>query len=267
MPNGFAQSDGEQIYFELWGTTGDVLVLGHGMGGSHAVWFQQVAHFATDYRVITWDQRGFGRSTRSTGDIGPGPSVGDLLHLLDRLDIDRAHIVGQSMGGWSALGFAIDHPDRTLSLTLADTTAGLFTPEIRAVLETIGRDIADGPTPGQLPLGRHPAIGDQLTEEDLAKSFLYSQMGSLTDPPSPMEIVPLLLATDHTDRAADLTAPTLFLVGENDPLFPPPLIERAAELVPDSRRIVVPDTGHSPYFERPELWNDLVARFLVRSQH
>lgn len=259
---GFVDSDVERIYFECWGDGGEAVILGHGMGGNHAVWYQQVTFLAQRYRVVTWDQRGFGRSTSSSGAIGPIPSVDDMVCLLDHLQIDRAHIVGQSMGGWSALGFAIDHPERTISLVLADTTAGIFTPLIRKTLDDYGREIVAGPPPDKLPLGHHPAVGSQLLEEDLAQSFLYTQLGSLTDPPGPMTVIPLLLTTDHTQRVGEVIAPTLFVVGEHDPIFPPTLIETAAGFINGSKVAIVENTGHSPYFERPRVWNDLVAGFM-----
>jgi 3-oxoadipate enol-lactonase len=259
---GFIESDSEQIYFESWGDGAETVVLAHGMGGSHAVWYQQVPFLAQRYRVVTWDQRGFGRSTNNNGDIGPAPSVRDLQRLLDHLEIDRAHVVGQSMGGWPALGFTIAHPNRVISLTLADTIGGIFTPEIRQTLVEYELQIASGPPPDQLPLGEHPAVGGQLLNEDLAHSFLYSELGSLTDPPSPMVIMPLLMTTDHTARAAEVDAPTLFIVGEYDPIFPPLLFQTASEFVSGSEVTVVEETGHSPYFERPALWNDIVAGFL-----
>ena len=259
---GFIDSDTERIYFEYWGDGGETVILGHGMGGNHVVWYQQVAYLASRYRVVTWDQRGFGRSTNISGDIGPVPSVDDMVRLLDHLEIDRAHVVGQSMGGWSALGFAIDHPDRTITLVLADTTAGIFTPQIRQTLADYGREIAGGPPPEQLPLGHHPAVGSQLLGEDLAQSFLYSQLGSLTDPPEPIAVIPLLMTTDHTERAGEVGAPTLFVVGEHDQIFPPPLIESAAGFIEGSTVAVIENSGHSPYFERPRLWNDVVAGFM-----
>lgn len=262
---GFVESSPEQIYFECWGDGTETVVLGHGLGGNHAVWYQQVAHLADRYRVITWDQRGFGRSTARSGELGPVPSVADMELLLDHLDVDRAHIVGQSMGGWPALGFAIDHPHRTLSLVLADTVAGIFTPEIHASLAEYGRVIADGPPPDQLPLGHHPAVGAQLLTEDLAHSFLYGQLGSLTEPPSPMTIIPRLLETDHTPRAGEVVAPTLFVVGEHDPIFPPSTIETVAGFIAGAEVAVIENSGHSPYFERPDLWTDIVSRFLQNS--
>lgn len=264
--NGFIESGGEHIYFEMWGHGDETVVLGHGMGGSHAVWYQQVPALAEQYRVVTWDQRGFGRSTGGTGELGPRPAVDDLARLVDHLGLERAHVVGQSMGGWSALGFAIDHSDRVASLVLADTTAGIFTPEIRSKLEEYGRQVAAGPPPDQLPMGHHPAVGAQLLEEDLARSFLYSQLGSLATRPPPTTIIPLLLATDHTDRVGEVTAPTLFMVGERDPIFPPAIIEMAAGFIEHSEVAVVENSGHSPYFERPDSWNDIVDGFLRESR-
>jgi pimeloyl-ACP methyl ester carboxylesterase len=262
---GFIDSEGERIYFESWGDTGEPVILAHGMGGSHAVWYQQVPFLVQQHRVITWDQRGFGRSTSNTGDVGPVASVRDLLGLLDHLEVERAHIVGQSMGGWSALGFAIHHPDRIISLTLADTIGGIFTPDIRQSLLDYGVEAATGLPPDQLPLGEHPAVGSQLLDEDLARSFLYSELGSLTDPPPPAVIMPLLVTTDHTARVSDVRVPTLFVVGEHDPIFPPSMIKSAASHIDGSRVEVVESTGHSPYFERPALWNDIVAEFLQQS--
>jgi 3-oxoadipate enol-lactonase len=262
---GFTDSDGEQLYFECWGSSGGLIILSHGLCGSHAVWYQQVAYLSQHFRVLTWDQRGFGRSTRSTGAIGPVPAVRDMVLVLDALEAERAHVIGQSMGGWSALGFAIDHPDRVISLVLTDSTAGIFTSRIRRTLIDYGKAIAAGPPPNELPLGFHPAIGTQLLGEDLAQAFLCTQLGSLTDPPSPPEILPLLMATDHTDGASSVAIPTLFIVGEHDPIFGPNLIESAANLIPTSTVKIVENTGHSPYFERPDRWNDIVTAFLPQS--
>jgi len=263
-PRGFVESGREQIYFESYGE-GEAIVLTHGMGGNHVVWYQQVAALAAQYRVITWDQPGFGRSTSGTGNVGPGPAVDDLAQILDHLDIARAHIVGQSMGGWAALGFALDHPERTSSLVLADTIGGIYTPSIRQSFDDYGQAMASGPRPDEMPLGRHPAVGQQLADEDLAKSFLYSQIGGSGPQVDPATIFSLLLATDNTKRLDALATRTLFIVGEDDPIFSPTRIAEAASLVANSEIVVIPDTGHSPYFESPERWNDALCEFLQRS--
>ena len=126
---GFLERDGERIYWESLGA-GPPLVLCHGMGGNHAVWFQQVAFFARDRRVVVWDHRGFGRSTDRAGRSGPEVAVADLRALFDHLALKRVDLVGQSMGGWTALGLALESPARIRSLVLADSLGGIHAAEI-----------------------------------------------------------------------------------------------------------------------------------------
>ena len=122
---------GASIYLEVTGpaagSTKPPVVLCHGAGGNHAIWFRQVAAFAPERDVITWDHRGFGRTVAHEGIGEPAVSRGDLGAVLDAAGVERAHVVAQSMGGWTALGFTIEHPERVVSLTLADTVAGIGT--------------------------------------------------------------------------------------------------------------------------------------------
>ncbi len=126
----------ETIYYEVTGA-GEPLVLSHGAGGNHAIWFEQVAFFSRNYKVVTWDQRSFGNSTDHAGRHNAEAFAADLLALLDHLEIDRAHLAGQSMGGWTTVRFALDHPDRVRSVILADTTGGIVTDEVRLDYERL----------------------------------------------------------------------------------------------------------------------------------
>jgi 3-oxoadipate enol-lactonase len=260
-PLGFCPTENERIYYETYGQ-GEAVVFCHGLGGNHAIWYQQVPEFAQTYRVVTWDQRGFGRSTNVARQHGPVSAARDLTALLDRLNIDRAHLIGQSMGGWAVLGFVLAHPQRIRTLTLADTIAGIYTPPIRAAYAAYNRARASAPPLQELPLGEHPAIGRQLSQQNLAQAFLYTQIGSVASPP-PSDILALLQNTAYPHEAiGQLNLPTLFVVGSHDPIFPPDVIREAASLIPHSRVVEIPNTGHSPYFEAPALWNEAVLTFL-----
>ena len=130
---GFLVVGSERIYYESTGS-GEVVVLSHGAGGNHAIWVHQTPVFAETYRVVTWDQRGWGKSTDVRGLAGDSETaVEDLRRLLDHLDIDKAHLVGQSMGGWAVAGFALRYPERTRSLVLANTYGGLTTEPMRGM--------------------------------------------------------------------------------------------------------------------------------------
>src|SRR5882757_7400184 len=114
---GYVTSQDEDIYFEDTGE-GLPVVLCHGLGGNHAIWWRQVEDLASAHRLVTWDQRGFGNSTARSGEIGPAAARRDLGALLDHLDLGPVALVGQSMGGWVALGYAAAHPERVGALIL-----------------------------------------------------------------------------------------------------------------------------------------------------
>lgn len=258
---GFVETEGEKIYYETYGE-GDAVVFSHGLGGNHAIWYQQVYRFAQEYFVITWDQRGFGQSTNVNEQAGPEAAARDLKALLDHLEIEDAHLVGQSMGGWTTMAFALDNPDRVRSVVFADTIAGIYTPAIEEQFDAYIRSAFSAPVRGARPFGSHPAVGTKHTAEDPTHAFLYEQLGSATSPPPPT-IARQLRETgyDH-EKISRIDVPVLFVVGSDDPIFTPASIAAAAEVVPNSEVVEIPETGHSPYFERPEKWNTAVLGFL-----
>ena len=258
---GVVESGGERIYWESTGD-GEALVLTHGLGGNHAIWYQQVPELAKRFRVVTWDSRGFGRSTRATGELGFAASARDLLAVLDGLGVDRAHVVGQSMGGWIALRFALDHPGRVRSLVLADTPGGISSPELLEIFDRLAAQARTPQAVGGMPIDRHPALDDDLGRRDPVQAYLYRAIGSVA-PAAPAEMSPLMRNTTVTDaELRGLAVPVLFLVGTEDAIFPPGLIRAAAARVPGARVVEIPGAGHSPYFEMSEAWNRVVTTFL-----
>jgi pimeloyl-ACP methyl ester carboxylesterase len=261
LQSGFVESGGEQIYYETVGT-GEPLVLSHGLGGNHAIWYQQVPVFAGRFQVITWDQRGFGRSTIATNESGPAAAVDDLKTLLDHLKVDRVHLVGQSMGGWAVTGFALAQPDRVRSLVLADTLGGIYTPEASRHFDAYIRETTTAPPPDQWAITRHPALGDQLGASDPAQAFLYRQIAGLAAPAPPGMGLKLRQTAYPPEDIRKLNVPVLFVVGEHDPIFPPAIIRSVAAEVKGARIVELPGAGHSPYFETPDAWNRAVGEFL-----
>ncbi len=266
-PRGHLLSEGEQIYFETFGDPSrDAVVLSHGLGGNRVIWFQQVPEFARHYHVINWDQRGFGRSSATGGEIGPEPAAKDLAAILDYLQVDRAHLIGQSMGGWASMGFAVKHPDRVRSLVLADSIAGMYTPTIKQhYAEFVGKESTRG-VDGNLAIGQHSALGDKLRQKDMIRAFLFEQIGAPTHE-TVRTVRALLLNTEYVHELPQtLTFPVLFIVGSEDLTFPPEIIREAAAQVPGSQVIEIPETAHSPYFEAPNEWNQVVFQFLASLQ-
>ncbi len=253
---GCVTSSGEEIYYEVAGDGDDVVVLGHGLGGNHAVWFQQVPVLAQRYRVVTWDQRGFGMSSNRAGASGPPAAVDDLHALLDHLGVDRAHLVGQSMGGWAVLGFALRSPDRVRSLVLADTTGGIVNDAVREVMASTQRRTVE---PGVL--GSHPAIGSAV---EPTRAFLYQQLGGFRGAIDEADMIGKLFGTQYPlDDVARLDLHVLCVVGADDDLMPPAAIREVAGVLRGARVVEIAGAGHSPYFERPDEWNAAVLDFLA----
>jgi reactive intermediate/imine deaminase len=255
---GFVEHDGETIYYEVVGDGGTPLVLSHGAGGNHAAWFQQVSEFAADRMVITWDHRGYGRSSDHANLSGPLVAVGDLLAVLDELGVQHADLVGQSMGGWSVVGAALKRPNLARRLVLADSTGGFLSDAIVAALRA-PRAVASVDVE---QLGAHPALGEAFTRRQPALAHLYQSLGRMGSA-DPGVIIGRLLEVTHDEReAALIDVPTLCVVGDHDGLFPPASIRALADFLPDARVVEITGCGHSPYFEDPRAWNFVVRQFL-----
>src|SRR5262245_27809158 len=158
-----AEVPGASLYYEVHGT-GPWLAFAHGAAGNHLSWWQQVPVFAPRFRCLVYDQPGFGRST---ADGGPDPARfgSHLLALLDHVGAERAALVGQSMGGWTALGAARAAPARVTRLVLTGTLAGLTDDAMLARLFALHR--------GTSGVEGRRALAPDFPERDPERTFLY----------------------------------------------------------------------------------------------
>ena len=153
----FMVKDGFRLCYEDTGGNGPTVLFLHGAGGNHLSWWQQVPVFAEEYRCVTVDQRGFGQSPDVAGGPGPAALATDAIALLDHLGIARAALVAQSMGGWAAVGAAVQAPERFWAIVLANTVGNLTNPEIAALRQQL--TAASPPRP---PVLWHAALGEDV---------------------------------------------------------------------------------------------------------
>jgi pimeloyl-ACP methyl ester carboxylesterase len=252
--SGYVASEGENIYFERTGE-GPPLVLCHGLGGNHAIWWRQIEALAARHEVITWDQRGFGNSTARSGDIGPPAARRDLRAILDHLGIDHVSLVGQSMGGWTALGYAQANPDRTRSLVLSTTIAG----GPRSYVDSLVRAEPDR---DRLNRREHPVLSAEFCRNHPDLGVLYNQISSFGTRPDPAKVL-TAMAEDRLDLLPleELRVPTLVLMASEDMLCPPSAMTGFVSRLPKGRLQVIRG-GHSAYYETPEIWNEPVLAFV-----
>lgn len=253
MPH--TRNEGVDIWYETCGN-GPAVTFLHGRAGNAASWWRQVAHFSKTHTVIVFDQRGFGRSPCGRDDFRAETLSGDVAAVLDAAGVTRSALISQSMGGLSAMRFARDFPERIAGLVVSSSMAGIVPMDIRRRLAQLERantvtlpDRAFAPGYGN----REPALYE-----------LYKQILSFNtafDPDWRAQIA----GADQSfgpDDFPDYAVPTTFIVGEHDQFFPPNFVHEIANFVPGATVIDVPDVGHSPYWELPQMFNEIVENWL-----
>ncbi len=247
-----ARINGIDLYYEVHGD-GPALVFAHGGAGNHLSWWQQVPALSAKYRCVTFDHRGFGVSHEAADGPGATAFVEDLRALLDHLGIERAALVGQSMGGWTVLGFAATYPRRTSALVLCDTTAGMDDAEVMAEQGRIAKRAAPGLV--------QKAVAADFPQREPALNFLYGQIADLNHLP-PKLLAGLFNLRHSPDPLVEHRVPTLLVWGDQYALIPASTMELMRRRIPHARTALVAGAGHSVYFEKGAQFNAILSEFL-----
>jgi pimeloyl-ACP methyl ester carboxylesterase len=246
--------NGVNLYHEVHGD-GPVVVFLHGSGGNHAIWWQQVRYFARRYKVVTLDLRGFGRSDNVEGGPDCLDFPADVIGLLDALKIERAAVIGQSIGGTSCLRLAVRYPRRISAVVLAASTGSMDHAELSS-LTARDRKKADA-----LPvLDRLMSKPFQEQHPDL--TWLFQQIGTF-NAASQATVRNLTAKGPTPEEVSASNVPALFLLGELDAVLSLETMQLAHRLVRQSTLTVVPNGPHSLYWENPPVFNCVVDQFLA----
>jgi 3-oxoadipate enol-lactonase len=248
----YAKINGIDLYYESHGQ-GPAIVFAHGGAGSHLSWWQQVPALAGKYQCVTFDHRGFGVSHEAADGPGATAFVEDLRGLLDHLRIEKAALVGQSMGGWTVLGFAATYPHRTSALVLCDTTAGMDDAEVIAEQGRIAKRASGGLVPN--------AVADDFPSREPVLYFLYGEINQLNNLP-PKLLAGLFTLRNSPDPLVEHRIPTMLVWGDKDALIPPSAMELMRRRVPHARSELIRGAGHSVYFEKAAEFNAILLDFL-----
>ena len=261
--SGMAPLSGLDIYYAQYGQ-GPHLVLVPGLGVSTWIWDDHLPHFAPFFTVTTFDLRGAGRSDKPEGPYTVSQMAGDLLELLDFLNIPQCHLLGISLGGFVAQEFAIGHPERVNRLVLAATGPGgeAHSPMMPEVMDLLLAKSA-AQSPGEL-LRRKLLLA--FTENYMDSPAGEGQIRKRIRDPQPRAAFEAQAAAGSVfDRCRDLgniSAPTLILSGALDPLVPPDNGRYLQEHIPDSRFSLFEGLRHQFFVEDAQRFCEEVTAFL-----
>jgi pimeloyl-ACP methyl ester carboxylesterase len=258
---------GSTIYWEATGS-GPAVVFAHGLGGNHMSWWQQVAHFSQEWTCVTFAHRGFAPSTAIEGGPDPADYADDLAALISHLDLPDVRVVGQSMGGWTAVEYALRRPPGLKGIALAATTgsisvANLREPERSQLAEWAA--FGEQFVPKLWAAGMHPACGARMAAEQPAMHLLYRQVDGL-NAHWDKEALRRRLMASRTRPPEDLrkvACPILFIPNDEDVVIPPFAADAIAAVVPGAKVAHIEDAGHSGYWERPAAFNRILGEFLA----
>jgi pimeloyl-ACP methyl ester carboxylesterase len=250
---------------------GPPLVFVHGLAGCWQNWLENIPHFARRHRVVAVDLPGFGESELPQEEISI-PGYGRFVDtFLGEVGVERASVVGNSMGGFISAEVALSHPSRVDKLVLV-SAAGLVTVSPRQL--ALSKRIA--------PLfhyGTARAISRRehwVRRRGLRRMFLYGvarhpdllqpelcfEVASGAGKPGFLDAFSAILEYDFRDRLSDVTHPTLIVWGRQDRIVPVAGAHEYERLIAGSRKVIFEDTGHVPMVERPAAFNQLLDEFL-----
>jgi pimeloyl-ACP methyl ester carboxylesterase len=256
--------DDVELYCEIAGE-GEPLLLLHGLGSCTADWAPQIERFRQDYRVIAFDLRGHGRSSKPREGYSIPRFAKDTAILLDALGAGPVHVVGLSLGGMVAFQLAVDAPERVKSLTIVNSgpmvPAATFKQRIPLYvrllsirtlgLRRMGKMIAKRlfPEPG------HADLRNQFIER-LAANDKRCYLASLRA---------IFAGWGVAEHLGDIRCPVFFVAADQD-YTPVELKQSFVARIPDARMVVIPDSRHALPLEKPDEFNRALADFLLRSE-
>jgi len=240
----------------------------HGFTGSKLDFQDQLAWFSDDRRVIAFDQRGHGETSNATP-YDFYTMANDLFGLMDAIDIERAHILGHSMGGMVVLRAVIAQPERFASMILMDTSPGpvqLFDEKTRAALNEVVLEhgcaaLFEGMQANRQPRSVKRGIAFLGEEEHWRRIRVKLEQ---MDPEAWVALTALL--GDHPSvlsSLARLEVPTTIMVGAKDKPFLA-ASKQMAETLPNAELVRIPRAGHSPQYENADLWRSAIQSHLAK---
>jgi pimeloyl-ACP methyl ester carboxylesterase len=257
--------------------TGPPLVFVHGLSGCWQNWLENIPHFSRSHRVIAVDLAGFGESELPQEEISM-PGFGRFIDaFLGEIGVERATLVGNSMGGFIAAETAISHPSRVEKLVLVSAAGGpkFFRWQERNVARIdlitrllepmVAATIARRKSMVSRPRLRRALLVGVARRPDLIAPELCYEVASGGAKPGFVDALKAVIDYDYWDRVPSISCPTLIVWGSHDRIVSVENAHEYERLIPDARLAIFEETGHVPMIERPGRFNRLLDEFLAET--
>jgi pimeloyl-ACP methyl ester carboxylesterase len=262
-----ATSNGIELYYEIHGS-GKPLVLISGLGYSLWQWHKMVPFLAEYFQVITFDNRGVGQSDKPAGPYTAQMLAADTVGLLDALHVEKAVVMGHSMGGFIAQAMALDFPQLVEKLILCSTNFGgphhvPVTPEAMKVLTDVSSDAVTRFKNG-LVVSTAPGWAERNPQ--MIQEWIEWRSANPIEPGPYQAQLAIGLgllpeAAAFEDKLPRLRIPTLILFGEHDKVVPPENATLLSKKIANSKVVILPEAGHFFPMEIPEAASRAVIEF------
>ena len=260
----FLNTQGAALYYEIAGH-GEAVLFIHAGIADNRMWDEQISVFAQRYQTIRYDIRGFGQSQIPTT---PFAHHADPANLLRALNVEKAHVIGNSFGGKIAVDFALTYPEMVASLVLIAPGVGGNTPspEMQQFWEEEEALLEQGNLEAATELNLRLWVdGPQRTADQVnayVRQRVYDMQYHAFTVPAPEGAEEIELQPPALTRLAEIRVPTLIIVGDYDVPDMLELAQRLSEQIPNAQRVIIPDAAHVVSMEQPEQFNQQVLAFL-----
>jgi pimeloyl-ACP methyl ester carboxylesterase len=253
---GMAELPGTRLGYWDTGGDGEPIVLLHPASGSALVWLYQQPVFAkAGYRVIAYSRRNYYNSDLAP-ENNPGTASDDLQNLVEFLRLDKIHLVSSAAGGSVAADYALSHPERLLSLTVSSNNLAAANGYIAATAAKIRTKEWD-----DLPRWFRE-LGPSYRATNPAGVAKWTELNHISETGKGARQKLVNIVTPA--KLETLRARTLLMTGGADMFTPPSIMRMIARHIPDNEVVIVPECGHSPYWEQPEFFNRIVLGFIAK---
>ena len=246
--------DDVELYYEIHGE-GEPIIFSHGWMCDCSVWNSQINFFSKKYKVIVYDHRGHGKSDKPKANYSIETLSNDLYSIIKELNLDKVTLVGHSMGGMTALTFALNHPDKVSKLILVGTSAKMTLLGYIQLWIMMHISSYESFVRGMIDFQHHKP-SEQIKKESFERAMRTPKFASYEC------FTEFMKNYDIRERISQIRIPALIVVGSKDEATPVEMSQYLNREIKGSKLQIIPDSKHMVMIDKPNELNGIIEEFI-----